>query len=209
MASWHRGLFDSNKRSSFVQKPYIVFLFKNLNTYKPPPTHTIHKMIFSSLFIYRNIASEASLVHNKSPEFNSQSGANFIHKSKTCISGHLETKFYIEVCSWLVHTHAVIDRRAHSIPVLGSITARMGSEFHRINTNWWYRHIEIMLDLRTERRNASIQKSVRIGESNGLIVIDFGCSICISFGLRGEKSWSRICPGPWWAAKVINHTFGH
>lgn len=89
----------------------------------------------------------------------------------------------------LSHTHAVIDWRAHSIPAWGSITARMGSEFHRINTNWWYRPIEMMLGLRTERRNASIQKSVWIGESIWLIVIDFGLQhLPLFWDERGKRA---------------------
>lgn len=88
-------------------------------------TRTKHKIIFFSIFIYRNIIFEASLVHNKSPVFQFP---GWSHKSKMCISGHLETQIYIWVCSWLLHTCCDrMNQRAHSITVLSSITAGIGS----------------------------------------------------------------------------------
>lgn len=114
MASGHRWLFDSDKRPSFVQKPYIVFLFKNLNTYKKNNPHTIHKMIFFSIFIYRNITFEASLAHNRSPVL---WFPGWSHKFKICVSGHLETQVYLNM--QLIVTGV--------IGIAVSITAEIGS----------------------------------------------------------------------------------
>lgn len=193
MASWHRRLFDSNERPSFVQKPYIVFLFKNLNTYKPP-THTQ----FTKWFSFLSLFIETLLLKHHLFTTSLLSSIPSLEPISSTSQRHvLEVIWRLNSTSesaaaW--YTHAVTDRRARSIPALGSITARTASEFHRINTNWWYRHIEMMLHLRTERRNASIQKSVWIGESNWLIVAAFA-SLLGWEGKRAGQGFVQVLDG--------------